>query len=114
MKKNLLSHVLIAFFLLAFNTTRSQTWAGLGTGITSTNGTVNAVCVWNGNVYIAGQFTQVAGTVSVMNIAKWDGTTWSAIPGIGQSFSRVYALCVYNGALYAGGDFTLTYNRIAK
>jgi len=112
MKKTLRNSIL-ALVLFIFNSAHAQTWTGLSTGITSTNGIVDAICVWNGNIYVSGQFT-MAGSTSVMNIAKWDGTTWSAIPGLGTTSNHVYALCVYNGALYAGGDFTLNYNRIAK
>jgi len=32
----------------------------------------------NGNVYVGGRFSW-AGEVSVSNIAKWDGTAWSAL-----------------------------------
>jgi hypothetical protein len=69
---------------------------------------VNAVAVWNGNVYVAGNFT-MAGSATVMNIAKWDGTTWSALgSGLGAASNNVSALCVYNGALYAGGNLRQT------
>jgi trimeric autotransporter adhesin len=114
MKKYLLNTYLsFAFVLFLHNSTHAQTWTNMGTGITSTNGVVEAVCVWNGNVYVAGQFT-MAGSASVMNIAKWDGNAWSAIPGLGTTANHVYALCVYNGALYAGGTFTTPGNRVAK
>ena len=65
-----------------------------------------------------------AGGVSVFEIAKWDGTTWSALSGpntIGTN-NRVNALAVYDDgggpALFAGGFFThaggIWVNRIAK
>ena len=57
-----------------------------------------------------------AGGVEVNGVAKWDGTTWSAL---GDGFnSTVYGVGVYNGELFAGGDFTQsgtqTLKRIAK
>jgi hypothetical protein len=84
----------------------------LGTGITAGNLTVNAVAVWNGGVYVAGNFT-MAGSVAATNIARYDisAGTWSALAsGIGNSSHPVSALCVYNNELYAGGNFTTSFN----
>lgn len=72
-----------------------------------TNGTVNALCVYNNELYVGGTFTD-AGGVTVNNIAKWDGTTWSDVGG-GVNYTgaiSVSALQVYSGDLYAGGTFT--------
>jgi hypothetical protein len=109
MKKTLLTKLFL-FCFIAFTTDAfSQGWTGLGTGVT--NGFVNAVVVWNGNVYVAGSFTAPAS-----NIAMWNGTSWSAL-GTGTN-GEVKALCVYNNELYAGGTFTTaggtTVNHIAK
>ena len=56
-----------------------------------------------GNVYIGGEFT-FAGTVAANYIAKWDGTTWSAL-GSGVDY-YVGALAVSGSDLYVGGSFT--------
>jgi trimeric autotransporter adhesin len=85
-------------------------WSALGSGIGDTNyGVVNALAFdSSGNLYAAGQFTN-AGGVSAINIAKWDGSTWSALgSGIGDTnYGVVNALaCDANGNLYAGGQFT--------
>ncbi|MEM7351139.1 MAG: Calx-beta domain-containing protein, partial [Acidobacteriota bacterium] len=57
-------------------------------------------------LYVAGVFDR-AGGLPAANIAKWDGTTWSAL-GMGVE-GRIEALAVYDdgsGAqLYAGGSF---------
>jgi hypothetical protein len=45
--------------------------------------------VYNGELYIGGDFTNAGGIV-VSNIAKWNGTTWSAL-GTGVN-DKVYAL----------------------
>jgi hypothetical protein len=73
-------------------------------------------------LYAGGSFTN-AGGVTVNNIAKWDGTVWSALSGpSGTGMDGiVYSLGVYDdgsgGMLYAGGYFTtaggVTVNRIA-
>src|SRR6476661_40525 len=76
-----------------------------GFGTPGTNGTVSAVArAANGDVYVGGSFT-VAGSVTANNIAKWNGTAWSAI-GAGLN-GTVNALAVDgNGTVYAGGSFT--------
>lgn len=64
---------------------------------------------------VSGNF-RYAGGVEVNGIAKWNGSTWSAL---GSGFnSTVYGVGLYNGELFAGGDFTQsgaqTVKRIAK
>jgi hypothetical protein len=48
-----------------------------------------------------------AGGVTANGIAKWDGSTWSAVgPGLGgTAYPCVSALAVSGTDLYAGGDF---------
>ncbi|MGB3921909.1 MAG: hypothetical protein WBL19_01330 [Minisyncoccia bacterium] len=63
----------------------------------------------NGHLVAGGSFTS-AGGVSANNIARWDGTTWSAlgsgITGV-PSLTSVGAIVVFpNGDIVAGGDFT--------
>jgi hypothetical protein len=67
------------------------------------NGTVYALALaTNGELYAGGSFGS-AGGVSVNNIAKWDGSAWSAV-GSGLD-GTVYALIFDNaGVLYAGGS----------
>jgi hypothetical protein len=50
----------------------------------------------------------MAGGVPVTNIARWDGTNWSAVPGTFSSIPTVLAVHDDGGgpALYAGGSFT--------
>jgi hypothetical protein len=90
-----------------------STWSALGSGVNGQS-VGNAVVHDDGGgaaLYVGGQFTS-AGGVAASNIAKWDGSSWSALGG-GVSgslpYSRVYALTVYDDgggpALYAGGNF---------
>src|SRR5205809_5854530 len=73
-------------------------------GIPGANGSGNAAVVdGSGNLYIGGSFTMV-GEVFASNIAKWNGSSWSAL-GAGMN-GYVYALAVSGGDLYAGGSFT--------
>ena len=71
------------------------------------------------NLYVAGNF-KIAGGVTVRRIAKWDGSSWSALgSGLGGYFSEVKSLAVdASGNVYAAGNFTraglLPVNHIAK
>src|SRR5262245_31423531 len=85
-------------------------------GIAGTDGQVFAAVVdASGNLYIGGDFI-VAGNVVANRIAKWNGSTWTAL-GSGMN-GRVRALAVLGSDLYAAGDFTtaggVSANYIAK
>ena len=86
-------------------------WPG-GQGV---DGLVNAVAVSGADVYVGGKFT-MAGSVNAANIAKWNGSSWSAL-GAGVN-DQVYAVAVYGSTMYAGGKFTqagsVPVNYIAK
>jgi len=70
----------------------------------------------SGSDLCAGGYFTMAGGVSANNIAKWNGSTWSAL-GTGMN-SSVLALAVSGSDLYAGGGFTtaggVNANRIAR
>ncbi len=78
-------------------------WTSIGS-LPGANGPVHAAVVdGSGNLYIGGKFTMVGGIVA-NHIAKWDGTSWSALgPGIIDGY--VWALVVLGSDVYAGGDF---------
>lgn len=95
---------------------------GGGNGIGASGHALSAAVFDDGTgpaLYVGGLFHSVGG-VPAERIARWDGTTWSAL-GAGIDL-RVQALCVFddgNGAaLYAAGDFTMAggspASRIAK
>jgi hypothetical protein len=89
-------------------------WSALGAGLSSDDPYyphpwVNALAVNGTNLYVAGYFTK-AGSVVVNNIAKWNGSAWSALgAGIGHYipdyYLDVFALAVSGTNLYAGGTF---------
>lgn len=64
----------------------SGNWVGLDSGISGGGATVYALTVDKDNhVYAGGNFTS-AGSVSVTNIAKWNGSAWSQLgTGIGAA-----------------------------
>ncbi len=69
------------------------------------NGTVLAMVVdGSGNTYVAGSFN-MAGALPVRNIAKWDGSQWSAL---GYGLDGTVDALVWDSShhwLYAGGEF---------
>jgi hypothetical protein len=80
-------------------------WSALGSGVSG--GGVNALCVFDGQLYAGGSFV-LAGGAPVSHIARWDGNAWSDVPGGGAN-GIVLALTVHDDgrgpALYAGGGF---------
>jgi hypothetical protein len=95
------------------------TWDNLSPGnIGITNGLVSALVYDNSNnLYVGGSFTS-AGGISANRIARWNGSSWSAL-GSGIGIFSVYALAVDNqNNLFVGGDFTtaggISANYIAK
>lgn len=83
----------------------TNTWSALGTGLTGGLATGYALAVApNGDIYLGGSFTAAGGTAAA-NIAKWNGSAWSAL-GSGAN-NAVGALAFGpDGSLYLGGSFT--------
>jgi len=102
--------ILALLGLFSFKT-NAQSWSSCGSGMDQT---VYAMCAdtVNNVVYAGGAFVK-AGGVTVNHIAKWDGSTWSAMGmNMGTNYTMigtndtVMSLCMYQGNLYAGGHFT--------
>lgn len=91
------------------------TWTLSNFNVTGFGSLVEAIAVFNGELYIAGTFT-IAGNNAENYIAKWNGTNWSPV-GLGLN-RWVRSLAVYNGELYAAGNFdsagTVPANGIAR
>jgi hypothetical protein len=95
-------------------------WTTLAQGV---NGTVRALAVHNGLLYVGGQFSIAGTTVNVNNIASWNGTAWShldnGVTGSGSVF--VGSLLSTANGLVVGGSFqnaglssSLATNNIAR
>jgi hypothetical protein len=98
-----------------------SSWSSVGGGVTGT--LVSSLRTFDdgsGPALYVGGFFSSAGGVSANHIAKWDGSTWSAVGG-GMN-QGVYALSAFDdgsgAALHAGGHFTVAggvaASRIAK
>jgi hypothetical protein len=80
-------------------------WSPLGSGVSSgrfNDTSVTALAVSGTDLYVGGTFI-TAGDIGATNIAKWDGTNWSAL-GSGMN-NVVVALATSGNTLYAGGGF---------
>jgi trimeric autotransporter adhesin len=79
-------------------------WSALGDGITGADWwtTVNAIAFIGNDVYAGGDFTH-AGSLTVRNLAKWNGSEWSEV--FGGVEGVVNTLAVMGNDLYAGGEF---------
>ena len=102
------NRILFTFIAIAvlFNTAYAQfyQWSSIGSGTSNgTNGVVNAITKYNGNIVVGGYFSS-AGTTSVSNVALYNGSTWSSLGG--GVDDTVYALAVFGGNLYAAGKFS--------
>ncbi|HWP81688.1 MAG TPA: T9SS type A sorting domain-containing protein [Bacteroidota bacterium] len=78
-------------------------WSTVGGSITPFTD-VKAIAVYNGDIYMGGSFTDVAGDTSIKYLARWNGSSW-VNAGAGIRGGYVYALAVWNNELYVGGDF---------
>lgn len=80
-----------------------SSWLAMSSG---TNDDVNSLTIWNNSVVAAGRFSTAGGNTAG-KIAKWNGTTWSAILGSATFNDEIFSVGIYDNLLYAGGKFTV-------
>jgi hypothetical protein len=58
-------------------------------------------------LYVGGKFTDAGGIANADRIAKWNGSSWSAVSSSTQQITsgEVFAIAVAGGKVYAGGTF---------
>lgn len=101
-----------------------NSWSDLGGGVSGEffpgrTGYILSVAVKGNEVYVCGPFKK-AGAVTANQIAKWNGSQWSALgAGIVQTNVQqlIWSVAVLGNTLVAGGDFSsidnVKVNRIA-
>jgi cytoskeletal protein CcmA (bactofilin family) len=85
-------------------------WEPLGRGVTDTGGAglVQSLTVdGSGNIYVGGSFNRAinpdGSQVTVGNIARWNGSSWSNLGG--GANAEVRALAASGSTVFAGGSF---------
>jgi len=73
-------------------------------------GTIYSTATDGTNLYVGGNF-RIAGNITALNIAKWDGVEWSSVGegdenGVYGDIPSVHALAFAGGKLFAGGQFS--------
>jgi trimeric autotransporter adhesin len=69
---------------------------------------VHALAVFNGQLIVGGSFSLEGVSPEVNSLARWDGTSWSAVGGLSGASSldtTVTSLAVSGNNLYVGGGF---------
>ncbi|WP_170266876.1 Ig-like domain-containing protein [Brevifollis gellanilyticus] len=96
----------------------TRTWSALGTGMRGSPlgltapSTVRALAMVGNNLYAGGNFIR-AGGVLCWNIARWNGTAWSAMSD--GLFETVNTMLVSGSDLYVGGAFAnFERNKVAR
>ena len=83
------------------------TWSALGSGVDSfTSPYVSAIEVNSSDVYVGGSFDDAGGVIYTRGIARWNGSTWSALGTGIDPGGFVFALARSGSVLFAGGNFT--------
>jgi hypothetical protein len=89
-------------------------WSTLGSGLGcfDCRHDVFALAVSGSDLYVGGSFAS-AGGIPATNVAKWNGSSWSAL-GTGMSRGCVQTLAITGDYVYAGGGFTTAGGIIAN
>ena len=85
-------------------------WSHVGVGATSStpslDGHVYALNSQNpGVLYAGGDFTTAGGNPKAKRIARWNGSTWSALGNTPLTNGAVFAIAYHAGKVYVGGTF---------
>lgn len=106
-----------------------SSWTALSTGV---NNAVNALCVYDDGtgpaLYAGGAFTVAGGTVPANRIARWDGSSWTAVgsplpgqdPGVDGPVTALTVFddgtgdSLYVGGLFSTADGTVVVSNIAE
>ena len=76
------------------------------TGVVSSPGVKKILKVSNTEIYVVGCFTNFAGVAEADYVAKWNGTSWTALGVSGDINAIVHDVVVYKGDIHIAGEFT--------
>jgi hypothetical protein len=88
-----------------------SSWSAIGpSAFPGSAGSVDAIAVDGGNVYVGGTFKDAGGNNAADHLAVWDGTSWKPFcdnqgPGPASFDGNVTSLQIIDGTLYVGGEF---------
>jgi hypothetical protein len=104
------SILLTVFIAPTASATTRFGWSNLGGSAQSSaiNAPVRAIAVSGSDVYVGGMFSSAGGVASADYVAKWNGTSWSALPnssGGSALNSRVNAILIDGTNVIVGGHF---------
>lgn len=86
-----------------------NSWSAVGVPVVTGYfmSSIDCILVNGTDIYVSGNFSGIGG-ITASGIAKWNGTTWSALgSGISGEFR---SLAWYNGELYAAGYYSIPGN----
>ncbi len=93
---------------------KEQDWDSVGADSGTIGGNVFDLLSYGDHLYVAGEFL-AAGDFFEVDLVRWDGSNWSALPGGSVSgkfnpdcacvFGFVHALTVFGESIVAGGGF---------
>lgn len=87
-------------------TASDEPWAE-GFGLPGFDGTVEAICIYQGEIFVGGQF-RTFGSVDCDNLAVYDGARWWGFEErYGFTMAKVTAMTVHGGRLVIGGDVSV-------
>jgi len=84
-----------------------NSWMALGGGVKDGNGnpgTIYSMTAIGTDLYVAGLF-ETAGTITVNNIAKWNGSSWSSLDNGLVEDGIILCIASHGSDLYVGGSF---------
>ena len=99
-------------------------WSSLGGGVTDDDrfldpvGRVMAIAISGNNIYVGGNFDH-AGNIDAKNIARWNGTSWSALgDGVTIEYEDdirnvVKSIVVVGSNVYIAGEFDTAGDQVA-
>ncbi len=79
-------------------------WRDVGGGLAGSPEIVRDMAVWNGYLYVAGQYTGGVPGTEENSITRWDGNQWQQI-GFAGDWTSVSGLCSWRSRLVAAGLF---------